>query len=127
MGLNYSFGDEMVTLVASGDFDLDQIESAFSEICASSQLPRPLRILIDDSGSSFAPDTPTLKAMIDLWSDLSEATPLRIALLVTRPLHYGLGRMLDTFAEGRTLSFSVFSDRGDAVLWLRKSETPKKG
>ncbi len=121
MGLSYSTRDAIVTLVADGDFDLDQVASAFSEICATSQPSSSVRVLIDDGGSSFTPDTPDLKALVHLWSGLSEVTPLRIALLVARRLHYGLGRMLGVFAEGRGFSFSVFSDRAAALDWLGKS------
>jgi hypothetical protein len=127
LGLSYSFDDELVTVVAVGDFDLAHVESTFSEICASFQSPSPLQILIDDSGSNFAPDVPTLRTIIHQWSTLSETTPLRIALLVTRPYHYGLGRMLDVFAEDRALSFSVFSHRDAAMDWLGESRLSGKG
>ncbi len=120
-GISYSIGDDMVTLVTEGDFGLAQIQAAFSEIRAATQLTGPLKVLIEDPGSSFDPDEPTLRALRDIWAEWSETVTLHIALLVTRQVHYGLGRMLDVFAEGRGVHFAVFAERADALTWLRET------
>jgi hypothetical protein len=46
--------------------------------------------------------------------------PVRIALLVERDIHYGLGRMASVYAEQHDLPFDVFRHSLDALQWLAK-------
>ena len=46
--------------------------------------------------------------------------PVRIALLVDKDIHYGLGRMASVYAEQHDLPFDVFRHSLDALQWLAK-------
>ena len=124
MGLDSSSREGLVTVVADGDFDLADVRDTFSETYSSHEGSELLLILIDDRGSSFSPDTPSLRRMVDLWTGLSAAVSSRLALLVTRKVHFGFGRMVQAFSENRPLQFAVFSDDTKAWAWLRRVETP---
>ena len=123
MGLVSSSREEVVTVVADGDFDFADIRDIFSAIYSSHEGSELLLVLIDDRASNFNPDTPTLRRVVDLWSGLSAEVPSRIALLATREVHFGFGRMMHAFSENRPLQFAVFSDDTKALAWLRREET----
>lgn len=123
MGLDSSSREGLVTVVEDGDFDLADVRDTFSEIYSSHDGSELLLILIDDRGSSFSPDTPSLRRMVDLWTGLSAAVPSRIALLVTRRVHFGLGRMVQAFSENRPFQFAVSSDDTKALAWLGREDT----
>ena len=123
MGLDSSSSEGLVTVVAAGDFDFAEIRDTFSAIYSSHEGSELLLVLIDDRGSSFSPDTATLRRIVDLWAGLSAEVPSRIALLATRKVHFGFGRMVHAFSENRPLQFAVFSDDTKALAWLRREET----
>jgi hypothetical protein len=118
MGLSYSHDGDVITIVADGEFDLEQVRATFSEIQSTFDQSSPLKILIDDPGSSFEPDTRTVQRLVDLWASFSGGAPPRIALLPARSFHYGRGRMVDALAEGREFDFAVFAEREEALAWL---------
>ncbi len=123
MGLSFSVSDGMIRVSAEGQFNLEDIHATFSEIRVAHSAASPLRILVEDSGSDFEPNTPGVKAMVAGWARVFEGVSVRIALLVRRDLHFGLGRQATVFAEQSQLKFDVFRERSEALAWLAGLET----
>lgn len=121
MGLTCSFGDEYVTVHADGSFGLDEIRQTFEHIREHATGDSPVRILIVDFGSSFAPTPEEVRIFVDDWSEVFAGLGVCIALAVTRDLHFGLGRMASVVAEGHELPLRVFRREGEAVEWLLAS------
>lgn len=119
MGLTCSFGDEYVTVHADGSFGLDEIRRTFQHVREHAPGDAPVRILIVDAGSSFAPTPQEVRAFVDDWSELFAERGACIALAVTRDLHFGLGRMAAVVAEGHELPMRVFRRENQAVEWLQ--------
>ena len=118
MGLTYSSEKELTTVNGEGSFDVGQIRSTFSRIRSECDPSSRFRILIVDSGSEFNPTQEEILEFVDVWSALFRGFSIRIALLVEKDLHYGLGRVAEVYAENRTLPFRVFRHRSDAVQWV---------
>ena len=125
MGLTYTRSDDLVLVSAQAGepFDVEEIWSIFSEIRSGHDPGRPLRILIVDPGSEFNPSAADVKRVVGLWSGLFEGVPTRVALVVARDLHYGLGRMIAVFAEGIHLPFGLFREEEAARAWLAEPES----
>jgi len=122
MGLTYSIEKELITVIAEGSFGVRQVHAAFSRIRSGFDGSTPLQILIVDHGSEFEPNREEVQEWVRGWDEIFRDVPVRIALLVDKDIHYGLGRMASVYAEQHRLPFDVFRHSLDAMQWLSKSE-----
>ena len=122
MGLTYSIEKELITVIAEGSFSVGQVHAVFSKIRSEFYGPTPLRILIVDHGSEFEPNREEVQELARGWSAIFREVPVRIALLVDKDIHYGLGRMTSAYAEQYDLPFDVFRHSLDALQWLSQRE-----
>ncbi len=118
MGLSYSIERDLITVIADGSFDVGHVHAAFSEIRAEFDGSTPLQILIVDHGSEFEPSREDVRELVRGWGAIFRGVPVRIALLVEKDIHYGLGRMASVYAEQHGLPFDVFRHSLDALQWL---------
>lgn len=118
MGLSFSRRDGIVVIVSTGDFSVGDARGIFAEIAAAAPAGEPLRILIDDDGTDFNPDSEDVRRMVADWARNLGDFHVRVALLVKRDLHYGIGRMAVTFAEDIGFPLAVFRNRTEALAWL---------
>ena len=126
MGLTYSIEKELTTVIAEGTFSVDQVHSTFSKIRSEFDGSTPVQILIVDHGSEFEPSQKEVQQLAKGWGAIFRDVPVRIALLVDKDIHYGLGRMASVYAEQHDLPFNVFRHSLDALQWLSQdaSATP---
>jgi hypothetical protein len=123
MGLTYSIERELITVIAEGSFRVGDVLAAFAKIRSEFSSSVPLQILILDHGSEFEPNREEVQEMTQGWGEIFRGVPVRIALLVEKDIHYGLGRMASVYAEQHDLPFDVFRHSLDAMQWLAKEET----
>jgi hypothetical protein len=123
MGLTYSIERELITVIAEGSFRVGDVITAFAKIRSEFSSSVPLQILILDHGSEFEPNREEVQEMTQGWGEIFRGVPVRIALLVEKDIHYGLGRMASVYAEQHDLPFDVFRHSLDAMQWLAKEET----
>jgi len=121
MGLSFSIERDLTTVIAEGSFGVGQVYSVFSEIRSEFDGSTPLQILIVDHGSEFEPSREDVQELVQGWGEIFRNVPVRIALLVEKDLHYGLGRMTAVYAEQHGLPFDVFRHSLDALQWLSKA------
>jgi len=76
------------------------------------------KLLIIDQGSNYNPSREELQQFIDLIKLLLEKAFSRIALVVSKIIHYGLGRITEGFTEVEKGKFCVFTDEQEARNWL---------
>ena len=118
MGLTYSIEKELTTVIAEGSFSVGHLHAAFSKIRSEFDGSTPIKILIVDHGSEFEPSREQIQQLVSGWSAIFRYVPVRIALLVDKDIHYGLGRMASVYAEQHDLPFEVFRHSLDALQWL---------
>ena len=118
MGLTYSIEKELTTVIAEGSFSVADVHAAFSNIQSEFDGSAPLQILIVDHGSEFEPSREEVQDLARGWGAIFRDVPVRIALLVDKELHYGLGRMVSVYAKQHDLPFDVFRHSLDAMHWL---------
>ncbi len=122
MGLTYSIEKELTTVIAEGSFSVGDVHAAFSQIRSEFDGSTPLQILIVDHGSEFEPSREQIQQLVSGWSAIFRYVPVRIALLVDKDIHYGLGRMASVYAKQYDLPFDVFRHSLDALQWLSQRE-----
>ncbi len=120
MGLTYSIEKELTTVIAEGSFSVDHVHAAFSKIQSEFDGSAPLQILIVDHGSEFEPSREEIQELARGWGAIFRDVPVRIALLVDKDIHYGLGKMASVYAGQHGLPFDVFRHSLDALQWLAK-------
>jgi len=118
MGLTYSIEKELTTVIAEGSFSVGDVHAAFSKIRPEFDGSTPLQILIVDHGSEFEPNREEVQELTRGWGAIFQDVPVRIALLVDKDIHYGLGRMASVYAAQHDLPFDVFRHSLDALQWL---------
>jgi 3'-phosphoadenosine 5'-phosphosulfate sulfotransferase (PAPS reductase)/FAD synthetase len=126
MGLTYSIEKELTTVIAEGSFSVVHVHAAFSKIRSEFDGSTPIQILIVDHGSEFEPSREEVQDLARGWGSIFRDVPVRIALLVDKDIHYGLGRMISVYAGQHDLPFDVFRHSLDALQWLSRdaSATP---
>jgi hypothetical protein len=125
MGLTYSIENELTTVIAKGAFSVRDVHASFAKIRSEFDGAMPLKILIVDRGSEFDPSQKEVQELAKGWGDIFRDVPVRIALLVDKDLHYGLGRMASVYAEQHDVPLDVFRHSLDALQWLSK-DAPKQ-
>jgi 3'-phosphoadenosine 5'-phosphosulfate sulfotransferase (PAPS reductase)/FAD synthetase len=128
MGLTYSIEKELTTVIAEGSFSVVHVHAAFSKIRSEFDGSTPIQILIVDHGSEFEPSREEVQDLARGWGAIFRDVPVRIALLVDKDIHYGLGRMISVYAGQHDLPFDVFRHSLDALQWLSRdaSATPPR-
>jgi hypothetical protein len=129
MGLTHSIEKEFAMVIAEGSFSVGDILAAFSKIQSEFDGSAPLQILIVDHGSEFEPSREEAAELASGWGAIFRDIPVRIALLVGKDIHYGLGRMVSVYAEQHDLLFNVFRHSLDALQWLSQgaAANPPRG
>ena len=122
MGLTYSIESELVTVIAEGSFSVAEVHAAFARIRSEFAASVPLQILIVDHASEFEPNREEVQDLTRGWGEIFRDVPVRIALLVEKDIHYGLGRMASVYAKQHDLPFDVFRHSLDAMQWLAGDE-----
>ena len=118
MGLTYSIEKELTTVIAEGSFSVADVHAAFSKIRSQFDGSTPFKILIVDHGSEFEPSREEVQEFARGLGAIFRDAPARIALLVDKDIHFGLGRMASVYAEQYDLPFDVFRHSLDALQWL---------
>jgi len=99
---------------------LVHVHAAFSKIRSEFDGSTPIQILIVDHGSEFEPSREEVQDLARGWGAIFRDVPVRIALLVDKDIHYGLGRMISVYAGQHDLPFDVFRHSLDALQWLSR-------
>ncbi len=120
MGMTYSIERELITVIAEGSFSVGDVHATFAKIRSEFSGSVPLQILIVDHGSEFEPNREEVQELARGWGETFRNVRVRIALLVDKDIHYGLGRMASVYAEQHDLPFDVFRHSLDALQWLSR-------
>jgi hypothetical protein len=94
------------------------VMSTLAELRANADTYRGRNFLILDPGTSYMPTAGQVREFADSILALLNGVFPCIALVVAKPVHLGLGRMAEVFAQARRGEFRTFIDEGEARTWL---------
>jgi hypothetical protein len=113
---------DVVTFVAEGPADGAMFARGVEELIGDRRFRPGMPILFDDSLSDVREVSP--EAVRSLASHFVRLGPRlgagRAAMLVSKPLMYGLARMFELYAGEAPVTFGVFYVRDDALRWLQE-------
>jgi hypothetical protein len=123
MQYEISFGRDrpgVVTFTATGPADGAAFARGVEEFAADARFRPGMPILFDDSASDVREvSADAVRGLAREFVRLgAQLGPGRAAMLVSKPLMYGLARMFEVYASESPLTFSVFYRREDALRWL---------
>jgi len=122
MGLAYQLADGMIRFVTTDDVDFDaglQVLQEALHTAAELEPGRRWHLLFDIRHSSEDRSSDELRTIATLIGDYRKELSGRCAVVVTDPLHYGLGRMFGTFMEKLGVETMVSRRLDEAQDWLR--------
>lgn len=118
MPLSYQFEGSLLHVVVEGTYEFADVEKLFQAACADPAYPERAFVLVDGRQSEANPSADDMQQMVRLAASMGARLGPRVALVVTRDLHFGLGRMLGAFGERHGLRFETFRDLEEARAWL---------
>jgi hypothetical protein len=112
--------EDNLVVVDTGEVDVDQagVIQTLTKLRDEPEIHRGRHMMILDPGSRYHPSMEEIKQFITLIKSLLGGPFRRIALVVPRDLHFGLGRMTETLIRSETGKFSVFRSETEAREWL---------
>ena len=116
---------EDVLVTISGDATVEGLNAWTQEALADSRFRPGLRVLIDHRSASLGGLTSDdMRRRADILAADAERIGLqRVATVVTKPVDFGMHRMLDLLSEERrSFTWRVFYSIEDAREWLGQSD-----
>ena len=122
----YDHSARLAVLEAHGEVSRQDAVSQFRALCTElANLHRlrpeaPYGVLLDTRRAATVP-TPAdiLKVVDEICGCDPSLPPIRWAMLATEPVHYGMGRLFGSYAEGRGSDLRVFTTLESATAWLQ--------
>ena len=109
---------EMVVLRCHKEFSFADAIESLHKILSDSQYSLATGLLILDPGSMMNPSLEETREISALFTSLLESPFQRIALVVSKQVHFGIGRMTEAFADPVKGRFKVFRSEREAREWL---------
>ena len=118
--MNYTIGleGETVILACNKEFNLADGIEALTKILNNPSFSSATGLLILDPGSLMNPSMEETRKISNLFTSLLGSPFLRIALVVSKIVHFGIGRMTEALADPGKGRFKVFRSEKDAREWL---------
>ena len=122
--MNYTLGfsDGVAELRCLPQFTYEDGVEALSEIVAAPWLSEMTELVILDSGSAFSPTREGVNELTGLMDEILSSERVRIAIVVTKVVHYGIGRVLEARVGRGSGRVRVFLREEAARQWLSTGE-----
>jgi hypothetical protein len=122
----YDHSARLAVLEAHGEVSREDAVSQFRALCAElANFHRlhpevPYGVLLDTRRTATVP-TPEdiLRVLDEICRCDTSLPPIRWAMLATEVVHYGMGRLFGSYAEGRGIELRVFTTLENANAWLQ--------
>ena len=109
---------EMVVLDCTKEFEFIDSIDVLTKIQKNSKYSSATHLLILDPGSLMNPTMEETRKLSTIFTELLESPFLRIALVVSKMVHFGIGRMTEVLADPLKGRFKVFRSEKQAREWL---------
>jgi len=111
--------DGIVDIMWSGTFERGDVTKSLQSVEKFLNAQGPVSILIRNQVRVFHFDAADARQVASQLAVLQSKGVVRTCMLVNKPVHYGIGRMINAFCEMSGVSFGIFWDEESAFLWLR--------
>jgi hypothetical protein len=118
MPVDYVISAKQAILTLTGKVAQRDIEQALRNVVHNPVFTRGFRILVYDNNSSYNPTTFDIVSASHFIDSLVKSYSPKIALVVTKGLKYGFGRMLEMYCNLKKIRLRVFTEMDIAQKWL---------
>lgn len=120
MPVSYGIAGDRFHLVMEGSYSPADIKQVFLRALEDPAFPERPRFVFDVSRSDVLAERSAdqIRAMVRFLSENAERFGRRCAVVVSRPVQYGLSRMGTAFVGSDDVEVEVFTDIDDAFAWL---------
>jgi hypothetical protein len=122
----YDCSARLAILEAHGEVSREDAIAQFRAVCTELATvyrrhpEAPFGVLLDTRRATTVPTTEDILRVLDeICGCDAGVLPTRWAMLATEPVHYGMGRLFGSYAEGQGIDLRVFSTLESASDWLR--------
>ena len=112
----------VVDLVWSGTFDRNGVAESLGSVEKLLESQNTLSILIRNEVKVFHFNAPDARQVAFQLEALQKKGVVRTCMLVNKPVHYGIGRMINAFCEMSGVPFGIFWDEESALIWLQTGQ-----
>ena len=114
--------DGIVDIVWSGVFEHGDVTKSLQSIEKFLNSGNSMSILIRNQVRVFHFNASDARQVASQLGELQKRGAVRTCMLVNKPVHYGIGRMINAFCEMSGVSFGIFWDEETALRWLHTGD-----
>lgn len=122
MPITTEFGDKFVHIRLSGRYTFEESLERIEGVVDDERFVEGMNMLIDVTGSDETRTSHQMEELAARIGAMKIHIGNRVALCVKQAHHYGLARMLSTFAIRFGMRYQVFLDAHEAREWLSEDE-----
>jgi hypothetical protein len=122
MGILHRIEGDIVELIVTGHFPVDELINGFRLMLEDEHLPSNSLVLINVMGSEEIPPVEVIERIASILSAGRKKLGPRMAIIVSQTVRYGRARQLGMMLEYAGILSQPFYDRKTAVAWLHGEE-----
>ena len=115
---------EIIVITWSGTFRIGDVSDSLSAVSDYLDSSKSTSILIKDNVQVFHFDAKEARQVAYLLESLQRKGVKKTGFVVSKRVHYGIGRMINAYCEMSHVVFEVFWDEATAILWMEGGGTP---
>lgn len=110
-----------VTVHGRGNFEFQESSEAMIRVTRDARYRPGMTLLLDLREMDFVPTPDETWRLALVFRSLKKSLTGKIAISVASPLHYGLARIVSTYAGVSGIRIKPFLDGDEALQWLDKT------
>jgi hypothetical protein len=118
VSVSYHIQENLIYLESVGIFHIDEYKSELQKAAADPAFRAGMRLLIDERQCCNNRSSGEIGECVRALESLRGRVSAMIGIVVSDSLHYGLARMLSTYADENGLRVEVFTNLEDAQQFL---------
>ena len=111
--------DGIVDILWTGVFERGDVKKSLENVGKFLASEKRISILIRNQVRVLHFDAGDAREVATQLAILQQKGVERTCMLVDKPVHYGIGRMIHAFCEMAGVEFGIFWDEESAFMWLR--------
>lgn len=122
MSVSHHIQKHLIYLELVGIFHIDEYKTELQKAAADPAFRTGMRLLIDERQCANNWSSGEIGKCVRALESLHGRVSSRIGIVVSDSLHYGLARMLSTYAEENGMRVEVFTKLEDAQQFLSAAD-----
>lgn len=121
MPVHYSFHGDLLKIELVGQYQPDDVITAFMNAMNDPKCPNPAALLLDvrQSETLASAAVADIRRVAEYVGPFAARVGGRVAVVASSDVHFGLSRLGSVYSEGVGVEAQVFRDVESAVAWLK--------